>query len=285
MLNRLVAIAAACLLACAPALAQDVRTLPLAAPLTGAEKMASVQGTGCASKTTPCAAVAVTPSLIGTYLAPTFQPRDADLDAIAAITTTSTGRDLLTAVDATAIRAKAGLGSAAVANVGTSGATVPLLSTVNAWGSTQSIAGAVALTGSQSFPGATTTTGYAYRSSNLGLVIYGAGATADVYIGNRSGGLALQVEPGAAAVRFGDAIIANADNAQAIGSATARWANVYARQMRPGAGAVVWTSGAGTPAGVVSAPVGSLYTRTDGGAGSTLYVKESGTDATGWVAK
>lgn len=44
-------------------------------------------------------------------------------------------------------------------------------------------------------------------------------------------------------------------------------------------------SGYGTPLGVVVAAVGSIYTRLDGGAGTTLYVKESGTDATGWVAK
>ena len=44
-------------------------------------------------------------------------------------------------------------------------------------------------------------------------------------------------------------------------------------------------SGTGSPEGVVVAPVGSLYTRTDGGASTTLYVKESGTDETGWVAK
>lgn len=47
----------------------------------------------------------------------------------------------------------------------------------------------------------------------------------------------------------------------------------------------VWSSGAGSPEGVVQASVGSMYTRTDGGAGSTLYVKESGTGNTGWVAK
>ena len=29
----------------------------------------------------------------------------------------------------------------------------------------------------------------------------------------------------------------------------------------------------------------SLYSRTDGGAGTSLYVKESGTGNTGWVAK
>jgi hypothetical protein len=48
---------------------------------------------------------------------------------------------------------------------------------------------------------------------------------------------------------------------------------------------VHWTSGSGTPEGVVTAPIGSLYTRTDGGASTTLYVKESGTGNTGWVAK
>lgn len=46
-----------------------------------------------------------------------------------------------------------------------------------------------------------------------------------------------------------------------------------------------WTSGTGTPEASVTAPVGSLYTRTDGGASTTLYVKESGTGNTGWVAK
>jgi hypothetical protein len=48
---------------------------------------------------------------------------------------------------------------------------------------------------------------------------------------------------------------------------------------------VNWSSGSGSPEGVVTAPVGSLYTRTDGGASTTLYVKESGTGNTGWIAK
>ncbi|MBK9241108.1 MAG: hypothetical protein IPL75_12765 [Acidobacteria bacterium] len=46
-----------------------------------------------------------------------------------------------------------------------------------------------------------------------------------------------------------------------------------------------WTSGAGSPEGVLAAPVGSMYSRTDGGPGTTLYVKEQGTGNTGWVAK
>jgi hypothetical protein len=43
--------------------------------------------------------------------------------------------------------------------------------------------------------------------------------------------------------------------------------------------------GTGSPEGVVTAPVGSLYIRTDGGSGTTLYVKESGAGNTGWVGK
>jgi len=42
---------------------------------------------------------------------------------------------------------------------------------------------------------------------------------------------------------------------------------------------------AGTPEGKVTAPVGSTWRRTDGGAGTCFYVKESGSGATGWVAK
>lgn len=43
--------------------------------------------------------------------------------------------------------------------------------------------------------------------------------------------------------------------------------------------------GAGSPEGVVVAPVGSLYLRSNGGTNTTFYVKETGTGNTGWVAK
>lgn len=45
------------------------------------------------------------------------------------------------------------------------------------------------------------------------------------------------------------------------------------------------SSPGGSPEGVVSANPGSLFIRRGGGAGQTLYVKESGTSNTGWVAK
>ena len=48
-------------------------------------------------------------------------------------------------------------------------------------------------------------------------------------------------------------------------------------------GSINWTSGSSSPEGNVTAAIGSIYTRTDGGVGTTLYVKETGTGNTGWV--
>lgn len=46
------------------------------------------------------------------------------------------------------------------------------------------------------------------------------------------------------------------------------------------------SSGAGSPNGVVAGDPGDLYTNTNGGVGSTLYVKESGAGTnTGWTNK
>lgn len=44
-------------------------------------------------------------------------------------------------------------------------------------------------------------------------------------------------------------------------------------------------TGAGDPEASVTAPVGSVYLRTGGGAGTTFYVKETGVGNTGWDAK
>jgi hypothetical protein len=45
-------------------------------------------------------------------------------------------------------------------------------------------------------------------------------------------------------------------------------------------------TGKGSPNGALVAAIGSLYLRLDGGAGTTLYVKESASDKNiGWVAK
>ncbi len=62
--------------------------------------------------------------------------------------------------------------------------------------------------------------------------------------------------------------------------------SVFVGPLRMGSGVgPLWLTGAGVPQGVVTAPVGSMYTRTDGGDNTTLYIKESGTGNLGWVAK
>jgi len=91
--------------------------------------------------------------------------------------------------------------------------------------------------------------------------------------------------PSAFKIAINGGVGPTSDNSHDLGSAAGRWRDTYTRQVRPGAGTAIWTSGAGTPEGVLTAVVGSLYTRTDGGAGTTLYVKESGAGNTGWVAK
>ena len=44
-------------------------------------------------------------------------------------------------------------------------------------------------------------------------------------------------------------------------------------------------SGSGTPEGVTVAGIGATWHRNDGGANTCLYIKESGTSNTGWIAK
>jgi hypothetical protein len=43
-------------------------------------------------------------------------------------------------------------------------------------------------------------------------------------------------------------------------------------------------SGEGDPEGVVTADPATLYQRTDGAPGTFLYMKQTGSDSTGWVA-
>ena len=75
------------------------------------------------------------------------------------------------------------------------------------------------------------------------------------------------------------------DNAVPSGNLSFRWRETYSVRVYLGAGAAFEASGTGSPEGVLAAPVGSTFRRTDGGANTTLYVKETGTGNTGWVAK
>jgi len=58
----------------------------------------------------------------------------------------------------------------------------------------------------------------------------------------------------------------------------------YGVRARNNISSLTW--GLGTPEGKITANVGSMYLRQDGGAGTTLYVKQSGKNTnTGWVGK
>lgn len=111
-----------------------------------------------------------------------------------------------------------------------------------------------------------------------GFLYFGrGGAAATDYL--RAAGVA------GAGIMAGAHLVPDATGTRTLGQAGGRWSATYTDAVRVASAEVLWTSGSGTPEGAVTAPVGSLYTRTNGGAGTTLYVKESGTGNTGWVAK
>lgn len=61
--------------------------------------------------------------------------------------------------------------------------------------------------------------------------------------------------------------------------------NTTANYANNGGTAISASFGTGTPEAVVNASVGSQFLRTDGGAGTTLYVKQTGSGNTGWAGK
>lgn len=76
---------------------------------------------------------------------------------------------------------------------------------------------------------------------------------------------------------------ANVDNPIIVSSSTGNV--ILANDLEMTSGGPILTVGSGSPESVVTADVGSIYMRTDGGASTSIYVKESGTGNTGWVAK
>lgn len=77
---------------------------------------------------------------------------------------------------------------------------------------------------------------------------------------------------------------ARGDNSQSLGSSSERWSATYANRFMY-SGTVGLSFGVGSPEGFITAAVGSIYVRTDPGASSFLYIKQSGTGNTGWIAK
>lgn len=75
----------------------------------------------------------------------------------------------------------------------------------------------------------------------------------------------------------------NRSNENAINADPTKLASFTAYATVSGSGIIVHDTGAGAPN--INAGVGSTWSRTDGGAGTSFYVKESGTAAAGWVGK
>lgn len=78
--------------------------------------------------------------------------------------------------------------------------------------------------------------------------------------------------------------VPSVDNSITYGSSSLRVAGSYV-VTRFYTATVFDASGTGTPEGVVTAGIGSTFRRTNGGAVTSFYVKESGAGNTGWVAK
>ncbi len=83
--------------------------------------------------------------------------------------------------------------------------------------------------------------------------------------------------------RFEVAAEPTTDDSIALGTASKRFSEVRAAELYVGS-AVSITSGTATPESAVTAPVGSLYLRTDGDGDTTVYVKVTGSGNTGWQA-
>ena len=104
----------------------------------------------------------------------------------------------------------------------------------------------------------------------------------DVVIKNTPTGSATPVDQW----RFtSSSIIPTLGSTQNIGSPASMVGTIYVANLMLTSTNVLMSTGTGSPEGVVSANVGSIYTDQTGGAGSTLYIKEANTGNTGWVAK
>jgi len=131
-----------------------------------------------------------------------------------------------------------------------------------------------------------------HRHSTLGTIVNNAGTNVmievpgqgfynPVYRAQRVG-FALTVDGTEYA-----SLITEAGNSIAVrNSANTGYGSISALDFyHSGSYSVRWAAGAGSPEGSVTGSPGAMYLRNNGGANTTLYIKESGTGNTGWVGK
>lgn len=251
------------------------------------------------------------PYATGAALSGSYQPLSGDLTAIDALTTTSFGRGYLVLGDAAAGRGYIGavnlagdtmtgalavhggvsaIGDGTGANVFndrySTNASSPSYLTRKARGSLASPSAVVQndIIGNsvfQGYSGAAFVTGADFRVSVVAttpsatdmesIVEFRACASGSASLTNvfrySAGGIAPSVT-----------------NARTLGTSALLWSESWVVR-RYYTSTVFDAFGSGSPEGVVTAGIGSTYRRTNGGAGTSFYVKESGTGNTGWVAK
>ncbi len=117
-----------------------------------------------------------------------------------------------------------------------------------------------------------------YSNTEGGIYLFGD-ATRWVTNNVISGGL---IANHSVAGKYGVKIAGNSSGNRLIGVEFMSNANDFSFG---GSGNVIKLRGNGSPEGVHAAAVGSTWERLDGATGTVLYVKESGTSTTGWVAK
>ncbi len=129
-------------------------------------------------------------------------------------------------------------------------------------------------------------------------VLIGAAAAWTTIVGqivngfNGAGGSAYSISAGSSNTNITGGIVQDCTSVLTVGGATTRLVvanNIWTTFTTAVSGAVSGTgniinsSGTGSPEGVMTAPVGSLFQRTD--SATSLYVKQTLTGNTGWVAK
>jgi hypothetical protein len=71
---------------------------------------------------------------------------------------------------------------------------------------------------------------------------------------------------------------------QSVGNSSDRFTSIYlGGAIGINLGGITFTSGSGSPQGAKTEPVGSIYSQTNGAAGTVLWLKETGVGNTGWV--
>lgn len=114
----------------------------------------------------------------------------------------------------------------------------------------------------------------------------GTGSLRDMWL--KSGGQLFLASGGTTRWTVNNSFVPLATNSYDIGTAAATARNIFVgtKVCYGTSGTVCDFFGTGTPEAVVSAAVGSTFRRTDGGAATSFYVKETGAGTnSGWVAK